>query len=182
MHDANNSESNPPQQPPLIHPIASTLPPTDIINSRHNSVEYLTDRDVHTSVPNVDDGDIRPPPSKRLKSSPSATGSGPASAAGPAPIKPKSKAPRPRSPSPTPPPPPPPPLQTVRLEIKLGGPDNYEVNISSLAKSTGQRQPTPPPPKPDTSESEGEDDHNAQDNDKRKKKKVILTFPVFDHH
>lgn len=40
---------------------------------------------------------------------------------------------RPRSPSPSPPP----PLQTIRLDIELGGPDNHEVNISGLAKSTG---------------------------------------------
>ncbi|KAG1744590.1 uncharacterized protein EDB91DRAFT_191861 [Suillus paluster] len=144
--------------------------PNDIINnnSRDNSLDYLTDRDVHN---NIDDSDIKPPPSKKLKSSLSATGSKPVSTIGATAIKPKSKAPRPRSPSPTPPPPPPPPLQTVRLQIKLGGPDNYEVDIASMAKTTGQRQPTPPPPKADTSESEGEDDHDAHDKPKKKKKK-----------
>ncbi|KAG1733547.1 hypothetical protein EDB19DRAFT_1880057 [Suillus lakei] len=107
------------------------------------------------------------PPQKKLKSSSS---SKPAST-----IKPKSKAPRPRSPSPTPPPPPPPPLQTIRLEIKLGGPDNYEVDIATMAKTTGQRQPTPPPPKADTSDSEGEDDGEP-----KKKKKKHATAEYYD--
>ncbi|KAG2064926.1 hypothetical protein BDR04DRAFT_1109359 [Suillus decipiens] len=108
------------------------------------------------------------PPSKKLKSSSSS--SKPAST-----IKPKSKAQRPRSPSPTPPPPPPPPLQTIRLQINLGGPDNYEVDIATLAKTTGQRQPTPPPPKADTSDSEGEDDGEP-----KKKKKKHATSEYYD--
>ncbi|KAJ8590552.1 hypothetical protein M405DRAFT_766097 [Rhizopogon salebrosus TDB-379] len=167
MLDTTNSDEKSHQQQSVPSRNTSTSAPNDAIKSRDNSVEYLTDRDA-----NLDDSDIKPPPSKRLKSSSSATGSKPTSAAGPAaPIKPKSKAPRPRSPSPTPPPPPPPPLQTIRLQIKLGGPDNYEVDIATLAKTTGQRQPTPPPPKADTSESEGEDDHDAQDKPKKKKKK-----------
>jgi hypothetical protein len=184
MLDASNSELKQPSRAQSIHKISSRntsiSAPNDLIISRDNSVEHLTDRDVHTSAGNADDSDTKPPPSKRLKSSSSATGgSKPTSTAGP--IKPKSKAPRPRSPSPTPPPPPPPPLQTIRLQIKLGGPDNYEVHIATLAKTTGQRQPTPQPPKADTSESEGEgegegegeDDNDAQD--KPKKKKVIHT-------
>lgn len=178
MHDASNSELKQPRAqsiPKISSRNTSTSAPNDLIISRDNSVEHLTDRDVHTSAGNADDSDTKPPPSKRLKSSPSATGSKPTSTAGP--IKPKSKAPRPRSPSPTPPPPPPPPLQTIRLQIKLGGPDNYEVHIATLAKTTGQRQPTPQPPKADTSESEGEgeDDVNNDAQDKPKKKKVIHT-------
>ncbi|KII84232.1 hypothetical protein PLICRDRAFT_46617 [Plicaturopsis crispa FD-325 SS-3] len=79
-----------------------------------------------------------------------------------APTKPKSvRAHRPRSPSPSPPPPPP-PLQTIRLDIKLGGPDNYEVNISGLAKSTGQRPATPVPLKHDTSDSEGDAEEGGE--------------------
>ncbi|KAF8513517.1 hypothetical protein JB92DRAFT_2923045 [Gautieria morchelliformis] len=71
--------------------------------------------------------------------------------------KPKSTKPR-KSRSPSPPPVlPPPPLLTVRLDITLGGPEHYEVDVSSLALQTGQRNPTPPPIKRDTSESEGED-------------------------
>ncbi|CDO75995.1 hypothetical protein BN946_scf184780.g2 [Trametes cinnabarina] len=50
--------------------------------------------------------------------------------------------------------------KTIRLDIKLGGPDDYEVNIADLAKATGQRPATPvPEAKRDTSdESEGDDD------------------------
>jgi hypothetical protein len=48
-------------------------------------------------------------------------------------------------------------LQTIRLDIKLGGPDNYEVDVAALAKATGQRPATPPPAvKRYESESEGE--------------------------
>ncbi|KAF8633056.1 hypothetical protein AX15_001533 [Amanita polypyramis BW_CC] len=39
----------------------------------------------------------------------------------------------------------PPPVQTIRLEIKLGGPENYEIDVSALAKATGQRPSTPAP-------------------------------------
>jgi hypothetical protein len=75
----------------------------------------------------------------------------------PASGKPKSSKARARSPSPSPPPAPPPPLQTIRLDIKLGGPDNYEVDVASLAKATGQRPVTPPPAvKRYESESDGE--------------------------
>ncbi|TDL27079.1 hypothetical protein BD410DRAFT_483821 [Rickenella mellea] len=87
--------------------------------------------------------------------------------------KPKSKAgakpksTKARSPSPSPPPvPPPPQLKTIRLDIRLGGPDNYEVDISKLAKNTGQRPPTPPPVKRDTSSSEDE----AEEKEGEKKK------------
>jgi hypothetical protein len=90
--------------------------------------------------------------------------------------KPKSTKP-PRSPSPSPPPiPPRPPLQTIRLEIKLGGPDNYEVDLAALAKSTGQRPPTPVPVKRDTSDSEGEGEgeDEGKDQPKDKKKRVSI--------
>ncbi|KAI5121466.1 hypothetical protein M0805_003923 [Coniferiporia weirii] len=86
-----------------------------------------------------------------------ASSSSSASLTAPAPTqKPRSKAQK-RSPSPELPPQRP-PLQTIRLEIQLGGPDNYSVDIAELARGTGQRAPTPPPVKRDTSESEGEDD------------------------
>lgn len=52
-----------------------------------------------------------------------------------------------RTPSPSPPPlPPPPPMQTIRLVLTLGGPTNYEIDISQKAKETGQRPATPPLP------------------------------------
>ncbi|KAH9942100.1 hypothetical protein B0H21DRAFT_824167 [Amylocystis lapponica] len=90
--------------------------------------------------------------------------------------KPKStKSAAPRSPSPSPPPPARPPLQTIRLDIKLGGPEDYEVDIASLSKTSGQRPPTPVPPSKrdrdtsDDSHSEGDDEG---DNDKKKKTKT----------
>ncbi|OSX58483.1 hypothetical protein POSPLADRAFT_1184898 [Postia placenta MAD-698-R-SB12] len=110
---------------------------------------------------------------KRVRLSSSVTGAGkPASAAVGA--KPKStKSAAPRSPSPSPPPPAP-PLETIRLDIPLGGPDDYEVDISVLSKATGQRPPTPPPPtKRDTSDdshSEGDDEGDGK-KDKRKRRK-----------
>ena len=41
-------------------------------------------------------------------------------------------------------------------------PENYSVDISALAKETGQRPPTPPPVKRDTSESEGEEEEGKK--------------------
>jgi hypothetical protein len=88
--------------------------------------------------------------------------------------KPRSK--KPRSPSPSPPPaPPPPPLTTIRLDIKLGGPENYEVDVTKMAKETGQRPATPPPriavTKHVISESEPETDGG-----KKKKRRVNISF------
>ncbi|KAJ4474452.1 hypothetical protein J3R30DRAFT_3295514 [Lentinula aciculospora] len=89
--------------------------------------------------------------------------------------KPKSKAKaKPRSPSPLPIAPP--PLQTVRLSIKLGGPDNYTVDISGLAKASGQRPQTPMQKRQDeSSDSEVEKAKAAEatlsDSGKPKKKK-----------
>ena len=83
-------------------------------------------------------------------------GKGKPSASGAA-AKPKSAKPRAaRSPSPSLVPPL--PLQTIRLEIKLGGPEKYEVDVAALAKATGQRPATPPAVavKQYESESDGE--------------------------
>ncbi|KAJ7021370.1 hypothetical protein C8F04DRAFT_1013434 [Mycena alexandri] len=59
----------------------------------------------------------------------------PTSAAKPAPTqkKPKSH----HAPLPPPPPPPPLPMQTIRLEIRLGGPDNYEIDVKGKARDEG---------------------------------------------
>ncbi|KXN83268.1 hypothetical protein AN958_01639 [Leucoagaricus sp. SymC.cos] len=104
-------------------------------------------------------------PSASAPPGPVAESSKPASSA-----KPRSK--KPRSPSPSPPPPlQAPPLTTIRLDIKLGGPENYEVDVSKMAKDTGQRPPTPPPRivvKHPVSESEPEPE---TDGGKKKKKK-----------
>ncbi|KAF8637549.1 hypothetical protein AX17_002756 [Amanita inopinata Kibby_2008] len=87
--------------------------------------------------------------------------------------KPRSARPaKARSPSPSPPPPaPPPPLQTIRLDIRLGGPDNYEVNIASQARDTGQRAPTPVRTKPPEESSESEDAGATSEGAKKKQKK-----------
>ena len=140
------------------------------LSSRDNSVGPLSGNNERPLVADVTH-DAKPPPSKKMKHSASVADSKPASAAGTGPKPKSSKQSRPRSHSPTPPPPPAPPqpLNTVRLDIKLGGPDKYEVDISGLAKASGQRPPTPPPPKPDISESDGEESHDDQAKPKRKK-------------
>ncbi|KAK7684447.1 hypothetical protein QCA50_012394 [Cerrena zonata] len=114
----------------------------------------------------VNEDRIAPAKEKKIKP----TTLKPASTAG---AKPKSKA---RSPSPSPPPPPiRPPLETVRLDIPLGGPDNYEVNVSQLSKDSGQRQATPAPPiKRDTSDdshSEGDDEGDGKPKEKKRRRK-----------
>ena len=82
--------------------------------------------------------------------------------------------------SPTPPPVVrPPPLRTIRLEITLGGPENYEVDISRLALETGQREEVLEIAKAaDTSDSEQEPEVEASPaTNIGKKKKVRTLFP-----
>ncbi|KAL5525320.1 hypothetical protein ACEPAF_9190 [Sanghuangporus sanghuang] len=106
-----------------------------------------------TSSANVN-GHAKPSPSSRAPSvngvSADEKSKKPASTS----VKPKSKR---RSPSPQPLPSRP-RMQTIRLDIPLGGPERYEVDILQLSKETGQRPLTPPPTKRDdeSSESEGE--------------------------
>ncbi|KAL4077536.1 hypothetical protein J3A83DRAFT_4087986 [Scleroderma citrinum] len=141
------------------------------------SLDPSTDHDTRTPTSDID-SDLRPPPSKKIKTSQSAPESKPVSAAG---AKPKSaKVSRPRSRSPTPPPQRQPPLQTIRLDIKLGGPDKYEVDMATLAKATGQRPETPPPPKPDTSDSDGEETDGAKPKKKKKKHNTSEYYDVND--
>ncbi|KZT59556.1 hypothetical protein CALCODRAFT_186789 [Calocera cornea HHB12733] len=67
---------------------------------------------------------------------------------GPEKAGPKVKKPRKQRGAASPPPtlpPPPPPLPTVRLDIALGGPSAYMINVLELARESGQRNPTPPP-------------------------------------
>ncbi|KAF7763750.1 hypothetical protein Agabi119p4_8287 [Agaricus bisporus var. burnettii] len=87
---------------------------------------------------------VRPPSHSSLPSSVSALPEPiPASSKPSSSVKPRSK--KPRSPSPSPPPNlPAPPFTTIRLDIELGGPDRYEVDVSQMAKVSGQRPPTPP--------------------------------------
>ncbi|THG94420.1 hypothetical protein EW026_g7052 [Hermanssonia centrifuga] len=117
---------------------------------------------------------------KKSKAPPSARPS--SSAAG---AKPKSTKAPPRSPSPSPPPPPArPQLQTIRLEIKLGGPEHYEVDISSLSKASGQRPPTPVPASKrdssDDSHSEGDDEGDGKLKDKKRRKKKNIAQEYYD--
>ncbi|KAF8962208.1 hypothetical protein BDZ97DRAFT_1825967 [Flammula alnicola] len=101
---------------------------------------------------------------------PSSSSTKPASSAKPKSAKPAKPA---RSPSPSPPPPAV-PLQTIRLDIRLGGPSNYEVDIGRQAKDTGQRPPTPPPTVKkvaDSSDSEEDEDDKTAKGDKPKSKK-----------
>jgi hypothetical protein len=86
-------------------------------------------------------------------------------------------------------------METIRLDIKLGGPDNYEVDMAALAKATGQRPATPPPVvKGYESESDGEGapesgmgtDGDGEKKGRKKKKKNLgteyydLTDPFID--
>lgn len=201
MFDVSELQKIKPQNSTLT-PVASPPPPS--ASSRHSSVPSVSghnnhnisissrdkspDRPITIPVLIVNDDPDKNPTQPQLSTSPSTK---PVSTA-----KPKStkSAKPPRSPSSSPPriPPPPPPLQTIRLELKLGGPDNYEVDIASMAKATGQRPPTPVPIKRDTSDSECDDEDDkakAKDNkDKDKdpaeskpksKKKVCCIHPPF---
>ena len=77
-----------------------------------------------------------------------------------------------------------PPLQTIRLDIPLGGPEDYEIDIRKLSKDTGQRPPTPPRVLSDvgrdeSSESEPEE-RNAALKPKKKRKRVMPMLPPFE--
>ena len=153
--DDSDDTASPPQSPAPAH--HSPIPLDD--PSRPPSAEPPPTSDApddsrsSTDTPAALDGQPGP------KSKPSSS----AVAAAPSGAKPKSaKSAAPRAPSPSPPPAPArQPLQTIRLDIALGGPEDYEVNISDLAKQTGQRPATPVPEeaKRDTSdESDGDDE------------------------
>ncbi|KIM26553.1 hypothetical protein M408DRAFT_330514 [Serendipita vermifera MAFF 305830] len=55
-------------------------------------------------------------------------------------------------------PPKPPQQPTVRLEFFIDDPEEYEVDILSMAKASNQRLPTPPPPDKESSDSEDDDE------------------------
>jgi hypothetical protein len=136
------------------------------------------------------DSDIRDGPSPGPSSTPSPPPPPPpatlptASTSGkPTSTKPKStKASRHRSHSASPPPVPRRPLETIRLEIKLGGPDNYEVDIAEVARAAGLRPPTPVRVrKRDTSDSEGDDEGDGKHKHKRKVCAHSFTVPTAPH-
>ena len=130
------------------------------------------------------------PPSSARATAPSGTEPAPAGANPPLSAttssKPKSSKPpshanghKARSPSPSPPPPPArPALQTIRLEITLGGPEAYEVDIAKLSKETGQRPPTPPraisPHRDESEDSEPEPEVLKDGKIKKRRKRVSV--------
>ncbi|KLO15589.1 hypothetical protein SCHPADRAFT_927081 [Schizopora paradoxa] len=138
-----------------------------------------------SAVEDVKSGKNSKPASSSSKLGAAATAT---TSAAPASTKPKST--RKRSPSPSPPPQViRPPVKTIRLEIRLGGPDNYAVDVTSLAKSTGQLPASPPPPAHlvlrndnDASESEANDDTDAGKGKKKGKggRKKNLTTEEYD--
>ena len=141
---------------------ASPLPPSpssaDSVISPKSAATDNDSGDASSSETN------KPDPKSKPDGSPSASVS----------AKPKSSK-HVRSPSPSPPPQPTrPPLRTIRLEIKLGGPNNYEVNLSTLAKETDQRPPTPEPVKRDSSDSEGEAEGGDEGKPQPKKRRVCM--------
>ena len=102
---------------------------------------------------------------------PSSASAKPVSSTKPRSTKPAKPA---RSPSPSPPPPAPVvPLQTIRLQIRLGGPSNYEVDISRQAKDTGQRAPTPPAAVKKVADSSDSDEDDDKDDKSRSKKNKV---------
>ena len=166
--DDSRSPSPPHQEPIVIDESASPAPSDNQLSpeAADNAATFSTD-----TLQVVDEDRIAPAKDKK-KIKP--TTLKPASTAG---AKPKSKA---RSPSPSPPPPPTrPPVQTIRLEITLGGPDNYEVDVSALSKESGQRQATPVPIKRDTSDdshSEGDDEGDGNKPKEKKRRRVRILF------
>ncbi|KAI0369519.1 hypothetical protein BV20DRAFT_967806 [Pilatotrama ljubarskyi] len=164
---ASSSSSTPPPSSPAHH---SSLPP-DNADQPPSADAPAPPSDVVDDLPFSTEAAAAGEGAKGKKSKPSSSNVA-AAASGAKPKSTKSAAPRASSPSP-PPPPARRPLQTIRLEIKLGGPEDYEVNISELAKATGQRPATPvPESKRDTSdESEGDDEGEDKNRDKTKTKK-----------
>jgi hypothetical protein len=55
-------------------------------------------------------------------------------------------------------PPKPPQQPTIRLEFYVDDPEEYEVDILTMAKASNQRLPTPPPAEKDSSDSEDDDE------------------------
>ncbi|KAI0758849.1 hypothetical protein C8Q74DRAFT_266209 [Fomes fomentarius] len=164
-HDDSGSESadsgttTPPRSPSPAH--HSPIPVDD--DSRPSDAELPPPATPADAAASASDTPAAPETGRGRKSKPSSSNVAAASS-GAKPKSTKSAAPRASSPSP-PPPPARQPLQTIRLEIKLGGPEDYEVNVSDLAKATGQRSTTPVvlETKPDSSdESEGDEDGDAK--------------------
>ncbi|EIW56386.1 uncharacterized protein TRAVEDRAFT_21578 [Trametes versicolor FP-101664 SS1] len=148
------SSSPPPSSSPAHH---SPIPIDDVDTPL--PVDLLVPENAVDDAVSSNEAPVAGESTKGKKSKPSSN----VAAAGPS-AKPKSsKSAAPRASSPSPPPPPARrPLETIRLDIQLGGPEDYEVNVSELAKATGQRQATPVPevkiPGDSSDESDGDDE------------------------
>ncbi|KAI0702788.1 hypothetical protein C8T65DRAFT_261740 [Cerioporus squamosus] len=157
--------SSPTSTPPPSPSPAHLSPPVDY-DSRASSVDLVPPPVAIDAAASSSEAVPAAEGARGRKSKPSSSNV----AAAPSGAKPKSTKPAvPRASSPSPPPPPArQPLQTIRLDIKLGGPEDYEVNITELAKATGQRPATPAPePKPDTSDESDADDDGGPKVDKQ---------------
>ena len=144
----------------------SSIPVRDVSVSSSAQVPISIPVLVHSPPPPTSSG----PSGSSVTAKPSSSSTKPASSAKPRSTKPAKPA---RSPSPSPPPPPPlVPLQTIRLQILLGGPSNYEIDVSRLAKDTGQRAPTPPVAVKKVADSSDSDEEDKDDKSRSKKNKV----------
>lgn len=186
-HDDSGSESadsgttTPPRSPSPAH--HSPIPVDD--DPRPSDAELPPSAIAADAAASASDTPAAPATGRGRKSKPSSSNVAAASS-GAKPKSTKSAAPRASSPSP-PPPPARQPLQTIRLEIKLGGPEDYEVNVSDLAKATGQRPATPVvlETKHDSSdESEGDEDGDAKQrapvDATAGKRRRVRTLPIVD--
>ncbi|KAG8929906.1 hypothetical protein FRC02_004883 [Tulasnella sp. 418] len=157
-----------PPTPPRPTSASSHVTP-DIVTNGVQQISLSPSQNLNTTTTNEDNkipsaSDVHPRTLSTSSSNHAGTDTDTAANVKPNILKPKSKKPKKeRAHSPTPPPPlPPPPMITVRLNIALGGPSNYEVSIANLARQTGQRGLTPPPPPRDNSDS---DSSSEDDND-----------------
>lgn len=178
---ATSGFDNPPQSPSVS---ATSSRHTPHPENNSNAIQIGDDNEIQPvlTVGDGDDDDDNNNNDNNNDKLPATVASGQKPASKPS-SKPPSSKPRSskphkaRSPSPTPPPPPPPapPLQTIRLEIKLGGPNNYAVDIAEVSRSTGQRPPTPTQPGVGhVSDSEDDDDdEKGKEKGKGKSKKKV---------
>ncbi|KDQ11246.1 hypothetical protein BOTBODRAFT_35546 [Botryobasidium botryosum FD-172 SS1] len=168
------------QQPPI------SVPSSPASASTHTQPPDLAPPAPAVKVPSPPPAAVKEAsPPKENPPTPSAPAEAPvAPAARPQADKPKGKGKQkapPRSPSPLPAPPPPP--LTVRLNIPLGGPDNYAVSILELTRLTGQRHPTPPPARRYSVSSSDEEEEEKEKPAKRRKaekREYDLTDPFID--
>ncbi|KAJ7579039.1 hypothetical protein C8J56DRAFT_1016307 [Mycena floridula] len=201
MHSGSELGSPSPSPKPALEPLPSPSSPRKPLSSLSTATNNISSAHFETSPLS---SPPRIPLSSLLRSKSRSTSPQPrqeitipvlinAPALASKPTKPKSTKSKPaKSPSPSPPPLPKRIIGTIRLEIDLGGPNNYEVDIDSLAKAAGQRPPTPLAPvflgKGDSSDSEPEPpaettattESPAQDTVKKRKKRKPVGAENYD--